>query len=95
MEDVRIVSGPCAMCGAEGYELSVGGPNICPACDCGVTAPYVLQKHIKSLTEERDRLRALVERAKPIAAVARQRAAWPQEHEYIDAWRKDARSERA
>ncbi len=28
--------GPCKMCGASGYSLSYGGPDICPACDCGI-----------------------------------------------------------
>ena len=28
--------GPCVMCGATDYPLSMGGPSICPACDCGV-----------------------------------------------------------
>lgn len=32
--------GPCKMCGASGYSLSYGGPDICPACDCG-TDPEV------------------------------------------------------
>lgn len=28
-----VQAGPCAGCGAEGYNLSMGGPGICPACD--------------------------------------------------------------
>lgn len=27
--------GPCVICGAMGYALSMGGPTICPRCDCG------------------------------------------------------------
>jgi hypothetical protein len=27
--------GPCVLCGAKDYPLSMGGPTICPACDCG------------------------------------------------------------
>ncbi len=27
--------GPCKSCGIKGYGLSMGGPAICPACDCG------------------------------------------------------------
>ncbi len=25
----------CRLCGITGYEPSLGGPTICPACDCG------------------------------------------------------------
>lgn len=28
--------GPCVICGATNYELSMGGPTICPVCDCGL-----------------------------------------------------------
>lgn len=27
--------GPCIVCGEMDYPLSMGGPTICPACDCG------------------------------------------------------------
>jgi hypothetical protein len=27
--------GPCVICGATDYPLSMGGPTICPSCDCG------------------------------------------------------------
>lgn len=26
---------PCILCGATNYALSMGGPTICPSCDCG------------------------------------------------------------
>ena len=29
--------GPCIVCGATNYPLSMGGPNICPPCDCGIS----------------------------------------------------------
>lgn len=28
-------SGTCIVCGATNYPLSLGGPSICPSCDCG------------------------------------------------------------
>ena len=28
-------SGPCVLCGAANYLPSLGGPEICPSCDCG------------------------------------------------------------
>ena len=27
--------GPCVLCGTTNYPMSMGGPTICPACDCG------------------------------------------------------------
>jgi hypothetical protein len=27
--------GPCVVCGDTNYNLSCGGPTICPKCDCG------------------------------------------------------------
>lgn len=27
--------GPCNVCGATNYPSSMGGPYICPSCDCG------------------------------------------------------------
>lgn len=27
--------GPCIICGDTNYNLSMGGPTICPPCDCG------------------------------------------------------------
>jgi len=27
--------GPCILSGDTNYALSMGGPSICPACDCG------------------------------------------------------------
>jgi hypothetical protein len=29
-------AGPCVVCGDRDYPSSLGGPQICPACDCGV-----------------------------------------------------------
>jgi len=29
--------GPCTVCGKTNYPNSMGGPGICPACDCGGT----------------------------------------------------------
>lgn len=28
-------AGPCIGCGARNYSDSMGGPGICPSCDCG------------------------------------------------------------
>lgn len=29
------IAGPCVVCGATDYSLTLGGPTICPSCDCG------------------------------------------------------------
>ena len=31
----ELQGGPCIVCGLRNYNLSFGGPGICPACDCG------------------------------------------------------------
>ena len=28
-------AGPCTLCGTRDYALSLGGPTLCPSCDCG------------------------------------------------------------
>ena len=33
--EMKTLPGPCALCGDENYALSLGGPSVCPACDCG------------------------------------------------------------
>lgn len=32
-----IQPGPCILCDAKNYPLSMGGPTLCPACDTGFT----------------------------------------------------------
>jgi hypothetical protein len=32
----KLQPGPCIVCGLTDYPLSMGGPEICPACDCGI-----------------------------------------------------------
>jgi hypothetical protein len=33
----KLQPGPCMVCGLTDYPLSMGGPEICPACDCGIS----------------------------------------------------------
>ena len=53
--------GPCVICGDKNYELSCGGPSICPSCDCGID-PKVkrLREEIVSKDQEITSLRTLV-----------------------------------
>jgi hypothetical protein len=46
--------GPCVMCGKTNYPLSMGGPSVCPMCDCGHSTS---QSHLRKLTEENEQLR--------------------------------------
>jgi hypothetical protein len=50
--------GPCVICGDVGYELSIGGPSICPSCDCGNFGPDVVRRQGKIIAELRARLAA-------------------------------------
>ena len=47
--------GPCVSCGATSYPLSMGGPSICPACDC-----MPPERRVRQLAEENRRLRERV-----------------------------------
>jgi len=52
--------GPCTVCGKTNYPLSMGGPGICPSCDCGnapntvmeALRPINLPDDVGSLTQE-------------------------------------------
>ena len=48
-----IISGPCKVCGDVNYDLSFGGPDVCPACDCLPPCPRckILIEKIKRLTQ--------------------------------------------
>ena len=37
-------TGPCEFCGGTNYEPSLGGPTICPSCDCGDFGPDVVRR---------------------------------------------------
>jgi hypothetical protein len=63
-------AGPCKLCGATNYSLSLGGIDICPACDCG-TPPEVsyLRRQLEEanlkiieLTQENSRLKMKADR---------------------------------
>jgi hypothetical protein len=47
----QLQPGPCVICAAVNYPLSMGGPTICPSCDCGNFGPEVLKKQGKAFTE--------------------------------------------
>jgi hypothetical protein len=45
----------CVCCGATGYQLSFGGADICPSCDCGLPPGLVrLKRELAQVKAERD-----------------------------------------
>lgn len=64
--DLKIQNGPCVVCGKENYPLSVGGPSICPACDCGVELKIRLKtcrEQIKQFQAENENLKEILDRS--------------------------------
>jgi len=41
--------GPCIICGTTNYSLSMGGPTICPSCDCGDFSLSKVQRQAKEI----------------------------------------------
>lgn len=66
------MSGPCIYCGAVNYAPSMGGPMICPSCDCGNFGPSVVQRQGETITDLRTQLAS--EQATSEAACKAQRA---------------------
>lgn len=66
--------GPCIVCGDVGYSPSMGGPEICPKCDCGHFDAATVERQAKIIAELRQesatqssellRLREALEEAK-------------------------------
>ncbi len=62
-----LIPGPCEICGTTNYRLSMGGPGICPSCDCGDFSIAKVQRQATSIV----RLEvALAARDKEIAGLA-------------------------
>lgn len=59
----QLFPGPCICCGRTDYPLSMGGPGICPRCDCGNWDPQRLLKELMlvraALTASEARVRLL------------------------------------
>jgi hypothetical protein len=53
------MSGPCIYCGGVNYAPSIGGPLICPSCDCGNFGPNVVQRQGETITALRSELAAV------------------------------------
>ncbi len=64
-----MIAGPCVVCGRTNYELSMGGPTICPRCDCSPPTMRQIREReekdqavIAALRRERDELAAMLRR---------------------------------
>lgn len=53
------VPGPCICCGATNYALSMGGPTICPSCDCGNFGAPTVTRQGKEIASLRARIATL------------------------------------
>jgi hypothetical protein len=53
------VPGPCIYCGATNYALSMGGPTICPSCDCGNFGAPTVTRQGKEIASLRTRIATL------------------------------------
>lgn len=58
--------GPCCICGATNYALSMGGPTICPKCDCGHFDAATVTQQAKVIAQLREELAALRSRPAPL-----------------------------
>jgi hypothetical protein len=54
--DWQLQGGPCVICGLTNYPLSMGGPTICPSCDCGDFGPMKIERQRKEI----ERLKAAI-----------------------------------
>lgn len=48
--------GPCIVCGTVGYAMSMGGPGICPSCDCGNFGMPMVQRQGNDIVQLRSEL---------------------------------------
>jgi hypothetical protein len=51
--------GPCVICGCTDYDLSCGGPTICPKCDCGNFDSATVMQQAKVIADLRKQIQAL------------------------------------
>lgn len=51
--------GPCLICGETDYPLSLGGPGICPSCDCGNFGITVVKRQAAEIIRLRAELEEL------------------------------------
>ena len=71
--------GPCMICGATNYPSSMGGPMICPQCDCDNFGQRRIEQQgtqLQQVIAERDQLAAKVAEAEIISTAALQRSTY-------------------
>lgn len=56
-------SGPCVVCGATNYLPSLGGPEICPPCDCGDFGHVAVQRQRATIEDLSRKLEEAQKRA--------------------------------
>jgi len=65
-ERETLMPGPCCICGRTDYPLSMGGPTICPKCDCGHFDAATVQQQAKVIEGLRAELASLRSPASPV-----------------------------
>lgn len=55
--------GPCVICGDTNYNLSCGGPTICPKCDCGNFDAATVEKQARVIADLRAQLAGVAQAA--------------------------------
>jgi hypothetical protein len=63
--DSVAIPGPCVICGGTNYNLSCGGPTICPKCDCGHFDAATVMQQAKVIADLREQLRSAPGQAAP------------------------------
>lgn len=59
--NIKELLGPCIICGDTGYNLSTGGPTICPPCDCGDFGRKRIERLAKESAVREAKLREIVD----------------------------------
>lgn len=61
--------GPCVICGSTNYALSMGGPTICPSCDCGDFGIERVKRLGRELASTREELQARMKALEEAGAI--------------------------
>jgi hypothetical protein len=66
----------CTICGLEYSSPSMGGPGICPSCDCGNFGIAAIQRQAKRIAQLEAALRDISYATAPIASVQNSSHEW-------------------
>lgn len=81
-----VMPGPCCICGGINYSLSMGGPTICPKCDCGHFDAATVMQQAKVIELLRAEVELWKDRCEATLADAQR-----MERSFDEAWNRDER----